>query len=170
MIMYRLMTFIANRNNIQSLRIVRMMVLFCLCTTVIYTLVSGSFWESLSFYGMIQYRSSFIFLCMILSVCFSYSCSFGLKSLCMLVLFIIFVMTLFTPTKSTIIRRFISIKLRNVFFELTFRTSFGYNWFSHSCFLSKRVWLGPAGSTYFPSARSILHHSHLMSRRNSHCR
>ena len=102
----------------------------------------GCFGKSVSFNGMVQSRRSFIFLWMTLSVCFSYSRSFSLKFLCMLVLFIIFVKTSFAPTKSTVIRRFISMKLRNVFDFLAFTTGFGYDGFRHFFFLTKKLCLG----------------------------
>ena len=71
----------------------------------------------------------------------------------------------------------ISIFVVSIFSELikwfclfALATGLCYDGLRHLLFLNRSLCLGPAGSTYFPSARFIIFHSHLMSRRNSHRR
>jgi len=62
----------------------------------------------------------------------------------------------FTRTAIAILGRIPLVKFRSGFNTIAFATSFVYYLFSHSCFLSKRVWLGPSARTNLACGPFIL--------------
>ena len=75
-------------------------------------------------------------------------CLFALLSSA--ILFLVQGPAFFAPGLKAFFSRRLFIKIRNGFKCLALSTILGYDCCSHSCFLSKRVWLEPVGSTILP--------------------
>ena len=168
------MAISTNRNNIKPMFwfiTVPVMVLLCLCGTVmaLQGIRTGQFADSDS---LICAPSCFYVFGMPNTIMFvaDFPCDFAFFALCVgfLIGFALLSLSIrisarFTTTLETTFSIFAFVKFRKWFDFFAFGTSFGYNWFSHSLFLYKRLRLEPvvghlpiAGSLYYmPSWRII---------------